>query len=273
MMVSVNVIWGVNRLNRKENTISGKKRCYCTKGRRRRKNHHSKKNVEESFFFLLIASICVSRGCLPSFLNGSSLALKHVGVWEGGGWPWFDSPGRMELCSFLCWIHSNVSAHICTHKAHTHTHPTTHTHTHLHPHSHTHKSTHTHTSTIYVCEDEMRSRRRRLLLLSRLQDWSCHPTVKLEIICFQNSPGDSSDGWMDGNRWRTLIPCTALTFCSHSLKSSFFSFFPVVVVVVMLYKHVDWAPNQLYDLLTAWRHNNVIQFKILMKSNSNPGTI
>lgn len=73
---------------------------------------------------------------MPSLISQLLLpCLKTRRVWEGG-WPWFDSPGRMELCSLLSWIHSNVTAHICTHKAHT--------------------RTHARTSTIYVCEDEMR---------------------------------------------------------------------------------------------------------------------
>ena len=63
---------------------------------------------------------------------------------EGG---WIDSPGRMELCSLLSRIHSNVQPTFATPQTHTHSFSHTHTHTHLlslsisHTHSLTHSST------------------------------------------------------------------------------------------------------------------------------------
>jgi len=199
------------------NTIRVRKLCHWKKGD---ENHHSKKNVNESFFFLLIASICVSRGCLPSFLNCSSLALKHVG-------------------------HSNVTAHICTHKAHTRTHAST--------------------STIYVCEDEMRRKEKgcSCCLDSKIevatQQWSLKSFVFKIYRVTHKTVGETGSGRRDST------PCTASTFCLLSLKSSFFLFLPCCCCCCNVIQIRSRCSNQLYELLTVWRHKNVIQFKTLIK--------
>ena len=106
-----------SRLNRSKIPLGSKKRCSCTKGRRK---SSFKKRTLWGIVFLSLDRLNLCFTWMPSLISQRLLpCLKTRWVWEGG-WPWFDSPGRMELCSLLSWIHSNVAAHICTHKTHTH---------------------------------------------------------------------------------------------------------------------------------------------------------
>lgn len=158
---------------------------------------------------------------MPSLISQLLLpCLKTRRVWEGG-WPWFDSPGRMELCSLLSWIHSNVTAHICTHKAHT--------------------RTHARTSTIYVCEDEMRRKEKgcSCCLDSKIevatQQWSLKSFVFKIYRVTHKTVGETGSGRRDSD----TLYCLNILLAQFEIKL-FFSFFPVVVVVT-LYKYVVGA--------------------------------